>query len=106
MSETSIPRHMQAIWVIAVPSPVPSGPGWRPMPRMSSNPGDDLTACCSTFHSRGFCGYPAYNEELVIGSVIVKAKQYVDRIIVVDDGSQERTAEVAKLAGADVIRLE
>ena len=34
------------------------------------------------------------------------AKQYADRVIVVDDGSSDRTAEVAKLAGADVIRLD
>ena len=49
---------------------------------------------------------PAYNEELVIGSVLLRTKQYVDRVIVVDDGSSDRTAEVAKLAGADVVRLE
>jgi glycosyltransferase involved in cell wall biosynthesis len=49
---------------------------------------------------------PAYNEELVIGSVILRTRQYVDRVIVVDDGSSDRTAEVAKLAGADVVRLE
>jgi glycosyltransferase involved in cell wall biosynthesis len=49
---------------------------------------------------------PAYNEELVIGSVIIKAKQYADLVIVVDDGSADRTSEVAKLAGADVIRLD
>ena len=30
---------------------------------------------------------PAYNEELVIGSVVLGPKQYVDRVIVVDDGS-------------------
>jgi glycosyltransferase involved in cell wall biosynthesis len=49
---------------------------------------------------------PTYNEELVIGSVVLRTKQYVDRVIVVDDGSSDRTAEVAKLAGAEVIRLD
>jgi glycosyltransferase involved in cell wall biosynthesis len=49
---------------------------------------------------------PAYNEELVIGSVILRTKQYVDRVIVVDDGSIDRTSEIAKLAGADVVSLE
>jgi glycosyltransferase involved in cell wall biosynthesis len=48
---------------------------------------------------------PAYNEELVIGTVILRTRQYVDRVIVVDDGSSDRTAEVAQLAGADVVRL-
>jgi glycosyltransferase involved in cell wall biosynthesis len=56
---------------------------------------------------KGLCAVlPAYNEELVIGSVILRTKQYVDRVIVVDDGSSDRTAEVSKLAGAEVLRLE
>ena len=56
---------------------------------------------------KGLCAVlPAYNEELVIGSVVLRTKQYVDRVIVVDDGSSDRTAEVAKLAGAEVIQLE
>jgi len=49
---------------------------------------------------------PAYNEELVIGSVILRIRQYVERVIVVDDGSSDRTSEVAKMAGAEVIRLD
>jgi len=48
---------------------------------------------------------PAYNEGLVIGSVVLQAKKHVDRVIVVDDGSTDRTAEIARLAGADVIRM-
>jgi glycosyltransferase involved in cell wall biosynthesis len=48
----------------------------------------------------------AYNEESVIGSVILRTRQFVDHVIVVDDGSSDRTAEVAKLAGAEVIRLD
>ena len=49
---------------------------------------------------------PAFNHEQVIGSVILQTKQYVDRVIVVDDGSSDRTSEVAKFAGAEVIRLD
>ena len=49
---------------------------------------------------------PAYNEELLIGSVVLRTKEFVDRVIVVDDGSSDRTSEVAKLAGAEVIRIE
>jgi glycosyltransferase involved in cell wall biosynthesis len=49
---------------------------------------------------------PAYKEEIAIGSVVLKAKKYVDRVIVVDDGSPDKTAEVAELAGAEVIKLE
>ncbi len=48
---------------------------------------------------------PAYNEEIAIGSVVLRAKKYVDRVIVVDDGSADKTAEIAELAGAEVIRL-
>lgn len=45
----------------------------------------------------------AYNEDRFIGSVVIKALQYVDRVIVVDDGSQDATAAVAEAAGAEVI---
>ena len=48
---------------------------------------------------------PAYNEGLVIGSVVLQARQHADRVIVVDDGSSDRTAAIARLAGADVIEM-
>ncbi|MCT8337785.1 glycosyltransferase family 2 protein [Methanoculleus sp. Afa-1] len=48
---------------------------------------------------------PAYNEGLVIGSVVLQARQYADQVIVVDDGSSDRTAAIARLAGADVIEM-
>lgn len=47
---------------------------------------------------------PAYNEEIPIGSVILSTKKYVDEIIVVDDGSDDNTSEIAKIAGAKVIK--
>jgi glycosyltransferase involved in cell wall biosynthesis len=46
---------------------------------------------------------PAYNEELVIGSVVLRSRRYADTVIVVDDGSKDNTAEIASLAGADVV---
>lgn len=49
---------------------------------------------------------PAYNEEVAIGSVVLKALKHVDKVIVVDDGSPDKTAEVARLAGALVMRHE
>ncbi|QYZ80376.1 glycosyltransferase family 2 protein [Methanofollis formosanus] len=48
---------------------------------------------------------PAYNEELVIGTVVLRARQHADAVIVVDDGSDDRTALIARLAGADVFRM-
>ncbi|VVB85949.1 Glycosyl transferase family 2 [uncultured archaeon] len=47
---------------------------------------------------------PAFNEEVSIGSIVLHARQHADRVIVIDDGSTDRTAEMAKLAGAEVIR--
>ncbi len=47
---------------------------------------------------------PAYNEEKYIGTVVLKARQHVDEVIVVDDGSTDETAHVAELAGATVVR--
>jgi glycosyltransferase involved in cell wall biosynthesis len=49
-------------------------------------------------------GIAAFNEARYIGSVVLQAKQYVDEVIVVDDGSTDNTAGVAGLAGATVIR--
>ncbi len=45
---------------------------------------------------------PAYNEEKTIGDVIKGAMNYVDEVIVVDDGSKDGTARIAKGAGAIV----
>lgn len=46
---------------------------------------------------------PAYNEETSIGSIILLTRLYTDNVIVVDDASSDRTAEIAKKAGAEVI---
>jgi glycosyltransferase involved in cell wall biosynthesis len=47
---------------------------------------------------------PAYNEEVSIGSMIIGAKKHADNVIVIDDGSADNTAEIARLAGAEVIK--
>lgn len=55
------------------------------------------------------CVIPAYNEEGRIGNVVKIAKSHplIEEVIVVSDGSKDRTAQEAKLAGADrVIELK
>jgi glycosyltransferase involved in cell wall biosynthesis len=46
---------------------------------------------------------PAYNDESTVGSVVLKTKLYVDKVIVIDDHSKDDTSKMAKLAGAEVI---
>jgi glycosyltransferase involved in cell wall biosynthesis len=49
---------------------------------------------------------PAYNEELAIGSVVLRTVPFVSQVVVIDDGSQDHTVEIAQLAGAVVIKHE
>ena len=46
---------------------------------------------------------PAFNEEVSIGSIVLLTKHYADHVVVVDDGSSDRTAAIARKAGAHVI---
>jgi glycosyltransferase involved in cell wall biosynthesis len=47
---------------------------------------------------------PAYNEEIAIGSLVLRARKYASRVAVVDDWSGDLTEETARLAGAEIIR--
>jgi len=51
-------------------------------------------------------GIPCYNEEVAIGSLVLRASQYADKVVVIDDGSTDKTKEVSRLAGAEVIVQE
>ena len=53
--------------------------------------------------SKGAVLLPAYKEEVSIASVILLSLQYADEVIVIDDGSSDRTSEVSRLAGATVL---
>jgi glycosyltransferase involved in cell wall biosynthesis len=47
---------------------------------------------------------PCYNTQNTISGLIAEIKKYVDDVVVVDDGSIDKTAELARMAGARVIR--
>ncbi len=49
---------------------------------------------------------PAYNEERFIGSTVIEARLLGLQVLVIDDGSTDRTAEIASGAGAWVERHE
>ena len=46
---------------------------------------------------------PAYREEKHIGDVVLRTRQQLDDVLVVDDGSDDQTAAGARDAGAEVI---
>jgi dolichol-phosphate mannosyltransferase len=49
---------------------------------------------------------PAWNEEAKIGSVVARIpRDVVDTVLVVDDGSTDRTADVARSGGAEVLPM-
>jgi glycosyltransferase involved in cell wall biosynthesis len=47
---------------------------------------------------------PAYNESGTIASVVTGASEHVDEVVVVDDGSEDETADVAREHGATVVQ--
>jgi glycosyltransferase involved in cell wall biosynthesis len=47
---------------------------------------------------------PCLNEEQFIGDIVTRARAFADKVIVIDDGSTDRTSEAAQAAGAHVIR--
>ncbi|MDQ2823825.1 MAG: glycosyltransferase family 2 protein [Verrucomicrobiota bacterium] len=46
---------------------------------------------------------PAYQEQKHIGDVVRRTRQRLDHVLVVDDGSRDKTTEHAREAGAEVI---
>ena len=57
-----------------------------------------------TMSKKIFVVIPAHNEEKYIYSIVKKTKKYVDRVVVVDDGSKDKTSVMAKKSNAIVLR--
>ena len=55
---------------------------------------------------RTLAAIPCFDEELTIGSLVLKTRAHVDDVLVVNDGSGDGTAKVAALAGARVVSHE
>ncbi len=51
-----------------------------------------------------FAVIPAYNEEKQISRVVKKTKKYVNNVVVVDDGSKDKTKDTAKKSKAIVLQ--
>ena len=49
---------------------------------------------------------PAFNAETTIGKVVKECLLHVDEVIVCDDGSRDKTGEIAEKNGAQVVRHE
>jgi glycosyltransferase involved in cell wall biosynthesis len=49
---------------------------------------------------------PAFNESPYIAKVVKGAKQYVEEVVVIDDGSDDGTAKVARAAGATCLQSQ
>ena len=49
---------------------------------------------------------PCFNEAAHIGTVIAGVEKYLPKILVVDDGSTDASAENARAAGAEIIRFQ
>ena len=51
------------------------------------------------------CVIPAFNAEQTIANVVLRTLPFVDRVLVIDDGSVDRTGWIARTCGAEVAKL-
>ena len=78
--------------------------GWRYVLSKGLDSGTEETAEVELVRPKVAAAIPAFNEEVAIGSVVLKAKKHADEVIVIDDGSVDSTAEIAAMAGAKVLK--
>ena len=96
LSETTIPAYGTVVEQISSSHPARIE---VPVQEANARPGDSGT--------KGLIAViPAYNEQVAIGSVVILARLFVERVIVVDDGSTDKTSQVAQIAGAEVVTLK
>jgi len=57
----------------------------------------------TNIETRSIAIIPCYNEEKTIGSIVSGSKRFVNEVLVVDDGSNDNTADIARDVGATVI---
>jgi glycosyltransferase involved in cell wall biosynthesis len=69
-------------------------------------PANEHRPAAGVKHPRIVVAIPCYNTAPFITDIAKKAKQYVDEVIVVDDGSSDDTAKLARTAGATVVSHE
>jgi glycosyltransferase involved in cell wall biosynthesis len=85
--------------------PPPVGPPPAAPPAVDARPLDGAPAAPPRV-GRRVAVIPAYNEDTYISGVVLKARRYVDHVVVVDDGSNDLTGVLAEEAGATVITHE
>lgn len=83
--------------------------GWGVMSRYNSGTGESQNAASrgqSVSHGKRVAVIPAYNEAQHVGEVVndLFDTGQVDEVVVVDDASDDETAERADFAGAEVLR--
>jgi glycosyltransferase involved in cell wall biosynthesis len=69
-------------------------------------PSDEHRSAMEVKHPRIVVAIPCYNTASFIADIVSKARQYADEVIVIDDGSDDGTAETARLAGASIVTHE
>ena len=83
--------------MIGAPAPVPGAPALPgppcPTPLLFPSPQP----------RRVLVAIPCYNEGLTIGTLVLKARAHADEVLVIDDGSSDDTAVIARLSGATVL---
>ena len=111
-AECSFRRAMPVTTTLSIPRAIPVEPRQTPrLPAVGKRPRANKDKAClppafsgekeAVMHVAALI--PAYREERFIGDVVRRARRHVPWVLVIDDGSDDGTAEAAQAAGAEVI---